>query len=127
MEARRRADLDHRQLRSGVELTYWGTGNPGPDWNGDVRQGDNLFSCSVVALDADTGRRKWHYQFTPNDVHDWDATQIMVLIDREVRGRMRKLLVTANRNGFQYVLDRATGELLQRESVREADLGESDR
>jgi alcohol dehydrogenase (cytochrome c) len=95
-----------------LNLTYWGTGNPGPDWNGDVRQGDNLFSCSVVALDADTGRRKWHYQFTPNDVHDWDATQIMLLVDRELRGRMRKLLVTANRNGFQYALDRATGEFL---------------
>src|SRR5438045_3780621 len=95
-----------------LNLTYWGTGNPGPDWNGDVRQGDDLFSCSVVALDADTGQRKWHFQFTPNDVHDWDATQVMLLLDHEVRGSMRKLLVTANRNGFQYVLDRATGEFL---------------
>lgn len=95
-----------------LNLTYWGTGNPGPDWNGDVRQGDNLFSSSVVALDADTGRRRWHFQFTPHDVHDWDATQIMVLIDRPWGGRQRKLLVTANRNGFYYVLDRATGEFL---------------
>ncbi|MBM3734922.1 MAG: PQQ-dependent dehydrogenase, methanol/ethanol family [Acidobacteria bacterium] len=93
-------------------LTYWGTGNPGPDWNGDVRKGDNLFSCSVVALDADTGQRKWHFQFTPHDEHDWDATQIMVLIDREFRGRQRKLLINANRNGFYYVLDRLTGEFL---------------
>jgi alcohol dehydrogenase (cytochrome c) len=96
-----------------LNLTYWGTGNPGPDWNGDVRKGDNLFSDSVVAIDPDTGQRKWHFQFTPHDTHDWDATQIMVLVDREFKGRQRKLLVTANRNGFYYVLDRATGEFLQ--------------
>jgi alcohol dehydrogenase (cytochrome c) len=96
-----------------LNLTYWGTGNPGPDWNGDVRKGDNLFSASVVALDADTGQRKWHFQFTPHDEHDWDATQIMVLLDKEFRGRQRKLLVNFNRNGFYYVLDRATGEFLQ--------------
>jgi alcohol dehydrogenase (cytochrome c) len=95
-----------------LNLTYWGTGNPGPDWNGEVRKGDNLFSDAVVALDADTGQRKWHFQFTPHDVHDWDATQIMVLADREFNGRMRKLLLCANRNGFYYVLDRATGEFL---------------
>jgi len=95
-----------------LNLTYWGTGNPGPDWNGDVRLGDNLFSCSGVALDADTGQRKWHFQFTPHDEHDWDATQIMMLLDRPVRGQNRKVLVTANRNGFYYVLDRATGEFL---------------
>lgn len=95
-----------------LNLTYWGAGNPGPDWNGDVRKGDNLFSAAVVALDADTGKRKWHFQFTPHDVHDWDATQIMVLMDRPIRGAQRKLLVTANRNGFYYVLDRATGEFL---------------
>jgi alcohol dehydrogenase (cytochrome c) len=98
-----------------LNLTYWGTGNPGPDWNGRVREGDNLFSDAVVALDADTGQRKWHFQFTPHDTHDWDATQIMVLLDREFRGRQRKLLVTANRNGFYYVLDRATGEFLHGE------------
>ncbi|MSV28348.1 MAG: PQQ-dependent dehydrogenase, methanol/ethanol family [Bryobacterales bacterium] len=95
-----------------LNLTYWGTGNPGPDWNGDVRQGDNLYSASVVALDSDTGRLKWHFQFTPHDVHDWDATQIMMLVDQQVGGRARKTLVTANRNGFYYVLDRATGEFL---------------
>ena len=96
-----------------LDLVYWGVGNPGPDWNGDVRLGDNLFSDSVVALDADTGKRKWHFQFTPHDVHDWDATQVMVLLDKEYRGEMRKLLVTANRNGFIYMLDRATGEFLK--------------
>ena len=95
-----------------TNLTYWGVGNPGPDWNGDVRKGDNLFSDAVVALDADTGERKWHFQFTPHDIHDWDATQIMVLVDREFEGRRRKLLITANRNGFYYVLDRGTGEFL---------------
>ncbi len=95
-----------------LNLTYWGTGNPGPDWNGDARKGDNLFSCSVVALDADSGERKWHFQFTPHDEHDWDATQIMVLVDKPFRGRRRKLLLNANRNGFYYVLDRATGEFL---------------
>jgi alcohol dehydrogenase (cytochrome c) len=93
-------------------LLIWGTGNPGPDWNGDVRAGDNLYSDSFVALDADTGKLKWHFQFTPHDVHDWDATQVPVLIDGEVRGRTRKLVVTANRNAFYYVLDRETGEYL---------------
>ena len=96
-----------------LNLVYWGVGNPGPDWNGDVRLGDNLFSDSVVALDADTGERKWHFQFTPHDVHDWDATQVMVLMDKEYRGSLRKLLVTANRNGFIYMLDRETGEFLK--------------
>jgi alcohol dehydrogenase (cytochrome c) len=95
-----------------TNLTYWGTGNPGPDWNGDVRLGDNLFSCSVIAIDSSTGERKWHFQFTPHDVHDWDATQIMMLLDRPFRGVHRKLLVTANRNGFYYVLDRLTGQYL---------------
>jgi alcohol dehydrogenase (cytochrome c) len=93
-------------------VTIWGTGNPGPDWNGDGRLGDNLYSDCFVALDADTGKLKWHFQFTPHDVHDWDATQVPVLIDGVVRGQKRKLVVTANRNGFFYVLDRAQGEYL---------------
>jgi len=95
-----------------LNLLYWGVGNPGPDWNGDVRPGDNLYSCSVVALDVDTGKLRWHFQFTPHDTHDWDANQIPVLVDAEFGGRPRKLLVTANRNAFYYVLDRATGEFL---------------
>ena len=74
---------------------------------------DNLFSSSVVALDANTGLRKWHYQFTPNDGHDWDSTEDMVLVDRMWRGQPRKLLLHADRNGFFYVLDRVTGEFLQ--------------
>jgi alcohol dehydrogenase (cytochrome c) len=96
-----------------LNLVYWGVGNPGPDLSGENRKGDNLYSDSVVALDADTGRLKWHYQFTPHDVHDWDATEIPVLLDAAVNGTPRKLLVMANRNAFYYVLDRATGALLQ--------------
>jgi alcohol dehydrogenase (cytochrome c) len=96
-----------------LNLVYWGIGNPGPDWNGDSRLGDNLYTCSVVALDGDTGKLKWHFQFTPHDVHDWDSTHVPVLIDGEVRGAKRKLLAMANRNAFYYVLDRATGEFLE--------------
>ena len=88
-------------------------GNPGPDWNGDVRPGDNLYTCSVVALDGDTGELKWYYQFTPHDTHDWDANQIPVLVDQVYQGKPRKLLIMANRNAFYYILDRETGEFLQ--------------
>ena len=95
-----------------LNLTYWGTGNPGPDWNGDGRPGDNLYSDSMLALDPDSGKLKWFFQFTPHDIHDWDATEIPVLIDASFRGRPRKLLLHPNRNGFFYVLDRETGEFL---------------
>jgi len=91
---------------------FWTTGNPGPDYDGPVREGDNLWSCSVLALDPETGRMKWYFQFTPHDVHDWDGNQTPVLVDGVVRGRQRKLLITANRNAFYYVLDRVTGEFL---------------
>jgi alcohol dehydrogenase (cytochrome c) len=94
-------------------LLYWGVGNPAPDWNGDHRQGDNLYSCSLVALDARTGTLRWHFQFTPHDTHDWDANQVPVLVDAILDGHPRKLVVTANRNGFYYVLDRTTGEFLR--------------
>jgi alcohol dehydrogenase (cytochrome c) len=93
-------------------LTMWGVGNPGPDWNGDMRLGDNLYTASVVALDADTGARKWHYQFTPHDEFDFDSTQVPVLADITWEGRLRRVLMMANRNGFFYVLDRVTGEFL---------------
>ena len=93
-------------------LIYWGTGNPGPSLYGEGRKGDNLYTDCVVALDADTGRLNWYFQFTPHDVHDWDATQIPVLVDLEFRGTRRKLLLDANRNGFFYLLDRRTGEFL---------------
>ncbi len=93
-------------------LTYWGVGNPGPDWNPDQRPGDNLYSDSVVALDADTGALEWYFQFTPNDPYDYDATQVPVLVDTTWNGAPRKLMMWANRNGFFYVLDRLTGEFL---------------
>jgi alcohol dehydrogenase (cytochrome c) len=87
-------------------------GNPGPDWNPAQRQGANLYSDSVVALDADSGKLKWHFQFTPNDPYDYDSVQVPVLVDTAWRGRQRKLMLWANRNGFYYVLDRVTGEFL---------------
>jgi alcohol dehydrogenase (cytochrome c) len=95
-----------------LNLVYWGTGNPGPDYNGDVRPGDNLYTCSLLALDVDTGKLKWYFQFTPHDTHDWDATQVPVLLDSTFNGRPRKLVVVPSRNGFHYVLDRETGEFL---------------
>lgn len=99
-----------------LNLVYWGTGNPGPDLNGDGRRGDNLYTCSLVALNADTGKLKWHYQFTPHDVHDWDAVADPVLIDLQIAGKPVKAVVHANRNGFFYALDRATGRLLAAKS-----------
>ncbi|HEX4950364.1 MAG TPA: PQQ-dependent dehydrogenase, methanol/ethanol family [Blastocatellia bacterium] len=98
---------------SETKTIFWTTGNPGPDYDGTVRGGDNLYSCSVVALDEATGKMKWWFQFTPHDVHDWDGTQTPMLIDGVIKGRQRKLLVTAQRNAFYYVLDRETGEFLQ--------------
>lgn len=95
-----------------LNLLYWTTGNPAPDWNGDVRPGDNLYTCSLLALDPDTGERRWHFQYTPHDTHDWDANQIPVLVDGEFKGQQRKLVVLANRNAFYYLLDRETGEFL---------------
>jgi alcohol dehydrogenase (cytochrome c) len=95
-----------------LNLVYWGTGNPGPDYDGEPRAGDNLYSCSMLALDLDTGKLKWHFQFTPHDLHDWDSTQTPILLDTTFRGQPRKLLLDANRNGFFYVLDRVTGEYL---------------
>jgi alcohol dehydrogenase (cytochrome c) len=95
-----------------LNLTYWGVGNPGPDFNPAQRPGDNLYTDSVVALDADTGALKWHFQFTPNDAYDWDAIQVPVLVDTTWRGAPAKLLMAANRNGFFYVLDRVTGKFL---------------
>jgi len=95
-----------------LDLIYWGVGNPNPDYYGDVRPGDNLYSNSLVALEASTGRLRWHYQFTPHDLNDWDSNQIPVLADIEWEGEQRQVAMLANRNGFFYVLDRLTGELL---------------
>jgi len=91
---------------------YWPTGNPCPDYDGSERLGDNLYSDSILALDPQTGRLKWHFQYTPHDVWDWDAQQPPVLVDAEWQGRPRKLLLHANRNGFFYVLDRTNGQML---------------
>ncbi|MCP5144878.1 MAG: PQQ-binding-like beta-propeller repeat protein [Gammaproteobacteria bacterium] len=95
-----------------LNVLYWPVGNPGPDLYGENRDGDNLYTDSVVALNAKTGELLWHYQFTPHDTHDWDAQEPIALIDAEWNGKPRKLLVQANRNGFFYVLDRVSGELL---------------
>ncbi len=95
-----------------LNLLYWGTGNPGPDLDGSGRAGDNLYSCSLLALDPDTGTLRWHFQHTPHDLHDRASNQIPVLVDAEFRGRPRRLVVQANRNAFYYVLDRETGEFL---------------
>jgi alcohol dehydrogenase (cytochrome c) len=95
-----------------LNLSYWPTGNPFPDFYGGKREGDNLYSNSVVALDATSGEMKWYFQFTPHDTHDWDANEQLVLIDGEYKGRKRKLMLHADRNGFYYVLDRETGEFL---------------
>ncbi|MBI3665881.1 MAG: PQQ-dependent dehydrogenase, methanol/ethanol family [Acidobacteria bacterium] len=95
-----------------LNLLYWGTGNPGPDYNSEVREGDNLYSDSLLALDPDTGKLRWYFQFTPHDAHDWDSTHVPVLVDGAVHGAARKLVVMANRNGFYYVFDGQTGEFL---------------
>jgi len=95
-----------------LNLLIWGTGNPAPDFDGDKRKGDNLYTESIVALDADTGKLKWYFQNTPHDVHDWDSVEIPILVDAPYQGKMRKLVVQANRNGFYYVLDRTNGQFL---------------
>jgi alcohol dehydrogenase (cytochrome c) len=95
-----------------LDLIYWGTGNPNPDYYGASRLGDNLYSNSIVALEAETGRPRWHFQFTPHDLNDWDSNHMPVLVDLEWNGAMRRTVMVANRNGFFYVLDRVTGELL---------------
>ncbi len=95
-----------------LNLIFWPTGNPCPDYNGDERKGDNLYSDSALALDPLTGKLRWHYQFTPHDVHDWDAIGTLMVVDAEFQGRRRDLLLEANRNGFFYVLDRNNGQVL---------------
>jgi alcohol dehydrogenase (cytochrome c) len=95
-----------------LDLLYWSVGNPCPDFDGDERKGDNLYSDSVLALKPKTGELKWYYQFTPHDTHDWDATEPLLLVDEMFQGKPRKLLVQANRNGFFFVLDRTNGEFL---------------
>ena len=93
-------------------LIFFGTGNPGPDYYSNIREGDNLYTASLVAIDADTGERRWHYQFTPHDVHDWDSTQVPVLGELTINGQQRKVVMFANRNGFFYTIDRVTGKVI---------------
>jgi alcohol dehydrogenase (cytochrome c) len=95
-----------------LNTLYWGTSNPAPDFDGDPRPGDDLYTDCLLALDADTGKLKWYFQFTPHDLFDYDATETPMLVDAMFRGQKRKLVVEANRNGFIYVLDRTAGTLL---------------
>ena len=95
-----------------LNLLYWGTGNPNPVLAGDERPGDNLYTCSIVALNPDTGKLVWYFQPSPHDVHDWDAVETPIVFDAEFGGAPRKLVAQASRNGFFFVLDRATGEHL---------------
>ena len=114
-------DIDHPCATTWFTGTYdaelrtlfWPTGNPCPDYDGSGRLGDNLYSDSILALDPQTGKLKWHFQYTPHDVWDWDAQQPPVLVDAQWQGKPRRLLLHANRNGFFYVLDRTSGALLQ--------------
>ena len=95
-----------------LNLIFWGTSNPAPDFDGGPRPGDDLYTDCVLAIDPDTGKLKWHFQFTPHDLYDYDATESPVLVDANYKGQPRKLLVQANRNGFLYVLDRTNGAFL---------------
>jgi alcohol dehydrogenase (cytochrome c) len=96
-----------------LNLVYWGTGNPNPDFYGGDRKGDNLYTNSVLAFDPDTGKLRWHFQFTPWDEHDWDATHVPIITDMNIGGKPRKALLVGNRNGFFYVLDRTNGQYIQ--------------
>jgi alcohol dehydrogenase (cytochrome c) len=95
-----------------LNTLYWGTGNASPDYDGTVRPGDDLYTSCLLAIDPDTGKLKWHFQFTPHDLYDYDAVETPVLVDQEYQGKPRKLIVEANRNGYVYVLDRTTGKFL---------------
>jgi alcohol dehydrogenase (cytochrome c) len=95
-----------------TDSILWGTGNPGPDYNGDVRKGDNLFSDSMIAIDPATGAKKWYFQYTPHDTNDWDSTQTPALANVTIKGQPRKIVALANRNGFYYALDRTNGKFI---------------
>jgi alcohol dehydrogenase (cytochrome c) len=104
-----------------LDLLYWGVGNPAPNFSGDTRPGDNLFTNSVIALHAGSGKLAWYFQFTPHDEHDWDSTQTPILADVFVDGVGRRVICWANRNAFYYVLDRVTGEFLAATAFVEQD------
>lgn len=95
-----------------LNTIYWGTGNPAPDYDGNLRPGDDLYTSCLLALDPDTGALKWYFQFSPHDLYDYDAVQTPVIVDANLKGKPRKLIVTANRNGFLYILDRIDGKFL---------------
>ena len=95
-----------------LNTLYWGTGNASPDYDGSVRPGDDLYTASLLAIDPDTGKLKWYFQFTPHDLYDYDGVETPVLVDMEYQGKPRKLIVEANRNGYIYVLDRTNGKFL---------------
>ncbi len=119
----RRRDVAFRHFRSRIEHAVLATGNPWPDFAGKPRLGEDLYTCSVIALDLDTGKMKWFYQFTPHDVHDWDAESWPMLLtvpwqDAGGQTTKRKVVVHANRNGFYYVLDRDTGKFLRNPAHR---------
>lgn len=102
-----------------TDTLYWTTGNPSPDWNGDARKGDNLFSDSVLAIDPKTGKQKWYFQFTPHDVWDYDGNTQIFLVDAERDGKPFKAIVQANRNGYFYILNRETGSFVAAEPYAE--------
>jgi alcohol dehydrogenase (cytochrome c) len=102
-----------------LDLVYWTTGNPAPDWNGDARLGDNLFSDSVLAINPNTGERVWYYQFTPHDVWDYDGNSHLFQAEMLVDGEPTKALVQANRNGFFYAINRENGEFIRATSYME--------
>ena len=107
-----------------ADLLYWGVGNPSPDSSGDVRPGDNLFTNSVIALHASTGKLAWYFQFTPHDEHDWDSAQTPILADLLINGENRKVICWLNRNGFYYILDRVDRGVLTWRAICGAELGE---
>ena len=103
---------------------YWPTGNPSPDWNGDARKGDNLYSNSLLALDPETGDMKWYFQFTPHDVWDFDATNPVVLTDMKIGGIEKRVLVQPNRNGYVYVIDANDGSFFLDFSMSISSIGQ---
>jgi alcohol dehydrogenase (cytochrome c) len=95
-----------------LDLIYWGTGNPTPVLNGSTRPGDDLYTCSIVAIHAESGKLAWAFQASPHDTHDWDAVETPVLVDADFHGQPRKMLMQTSRNGYFFVLDRTNGKSL---------------
>ena len=100
-----------------TNLVYWGVGNPGPDLNNETRTGDNLYTNSIVALNADSGHREWSFQFTPGDVHDFDANHVPIIAELSIDGKTRKVVMSATKNGFFYILDASSGEFISAQEL----------